>query len=130
MCSHKWLTVLLGAACIGLLVLCGLLFWSFGSLKIRVALASEQTKLFEDMRSRALAGDAADAADCLEYVIWYYPSGTKQQPGSRLDRMVERERAGATRDIIAHLRAKTGEDLGDDPETWIQKYRPSRGSNE
>jgi hypothetical protein len=38
--------------------------------------------------------------------------------------MVERERALAVRDIISHLRAKTGQDLGENPETWIQKYTP------
>jgi hypothetical protein len=36
--------------------------------------------------------------------------------------MVERERTNTFHEIIAHLRAKTGEDLGDDPEKWIQKY--------
>jgi hypothetical protein len=38
--------------------------------------------------------------------------------------MVERERALAERDIIAYLRAKTGQDLGESPEAWIQKYAP------
>jgi hypothetical protein len=40
----------------------------------------------------------------------------------RVDRMVERDRALAVRDILACLRIKTGEDLGDSPEAWIQKY--------
>ncbi|MFO0919244.1 MAG: hypothetical protein U0872_13145 [Planctomycetaceae bacterium] len=120
--GYKRLTIVFGVACVGLVVLCGSLFWSYGSLKIRVAFASEQTQIFDEMRTRALQGDAAEAADCLQYVVGYYPSGSKQETGSRLDRMVERERTLAARDIVAYLRAKTGEDLGESPEVWIQKY--------
>jgi hypothetical protein len=120
--SYKRLTIVLGVGCIGLLVLCALLFWSHSWLTIRVAWASEQTEIFDEMRTRALQSDAAGAADCLGYVVGYYPSGSKQETGSRLDRMVERERALAARDIVDYLRTKTGEDLGESPEAWIQKY--------
>jgi hypothetical protein len=101
---------------------CGRLFWNHGSLKIRVAFASGQTKNFDEMRTKALQSDAMGAADCLNYIVNYYPSGSKQETGARLDSMVERERVFAERDIIAHLRAKTGEDLGQSPGAWIQKY--------
>ena len=122
--GYKRLTIALGVAVIGLVVLFGCLFWSYGWLKIGVSFASEQTQIFEDMRTKALQSDVAGAACCLEYVVGYYPSGTKQQTGSKLDRMVERERAHAERDIIAYLRTKTGQDLGQSPEAWIQKYAP------
>ena len=108
--------------CVGLAILCGSFFWSRGLLTIRVAWASEQTEIFDEMRTRALTSDSAGAAGCLEYVVGYYPSGSKQETGSRLDRMVEHQRALATRDIVAYLRTKTGEDLGVSPEVWIQKY--------
>jgi hypothetical protein len=120
--GYKRLTIALVVVCVGLIVLCGSLFWSHGSLTIRVALASEQAKIFEEMRMRALTSDPAGAAGCLEYVVSYYPSGSKQETGSRLDRMVEQARALAARDIVAYLRTKTGEDLGASPEAWIQKY--------
>ena len=126
--SYKKLTTVLVIACLALLALCASLFWSYGWLKLHVAFASEQTKIFEDMRTRAMASDVGGAVGCLEYVTWYYPSGTKQEPGSRLDQMVERERATATRDIIAYLRKKTGEDLSDDPEAWINKYGASQSA--
>ncbi len=48
--------------------------------------------------------------------------GTKQLTGSRLDRMVERERAVAVNAIMNYLHDKTGDDLGAKPEAWIQKY--------
>ena len=120
--AYKRLTIALGVVCVGVVVLYGCLFWSYGWLKIRVAFASEQTQIFEEMRTRALQSDAAGAVGCLEYVVAYYPSGSKQETGSRLDRMVERERTLATREILAYLRTKTGEDLGESPEAWIQKY--------
>jgi len=63
-----------------------------------------------------------DIAESLEYVVWYYPSGTKQEAGSRLDRVVERHRKAVVRDIVAHLRSVTNQDLGERPEPWIEKY--------
>lgn len=120
--EHKRLPIALGIVCVGLLALCGSLLWSHEWLTIRVAWASEQTKIFEEMRTRALQSNTSEAAGCLRYVVHYYESGSKQETGSRLDRMVERERQRATQDIIAYLRTKTGQDLGESPEAWIQKY--------
>ncbi len=97
-------------------------FWDWASLHVRVAFASEQTEIFEEQRHSALTADPLGAALELEYIVGYYPSGTKQIAGSRLDQIVERQRRRAAMDIIAYLRAKTGEDLGDDPQKWIQKY--------
>ncbi|HWN93900.1 MAG TPA: hypothetical protein VNT99_02610 [Methylomirabilota bacterium] len=120
--SYKRLTIALGIVCVLMLVLCGCLFWNHGWLTIRVAWATEQINIFDEMRQRALQSDAADAAGCLAYVVSYYPSGSKQKTNSRLDRMVERDRVRVTRDILAYLRIKTGQDLGEHPEVWIQKY--------
>jgi len=120
--NYKRLTVALGVVCIGLLILCSCLFWSYGSLMTQVAFASEQTQIFEQSRVQALQCDVAGTAGCLEYVVHYYPSGSKQETGSRLDGIVEHERAVAERAIIAYLRTKTGQDLGETPEPWIQQY--------
>jgi len=120
--GYKRLTVGLAIISFVLLLLCCLLFWNNGWLTIRVAWAEEQTKIFAEMRTRALQSDVAEAASNLEYVVGYYPSGSKQESGSRLDRIVERQRALATVAIVAHLRAKTGEDLGENPEPWVRKY--------
>lgn len=98
------------------------LFVAYAPLKLRLAFASEEIQIFEEMRSRALQAAPADAAGCLQYVVHYYPSGTKQVVGSRLDRVVEQARASAVREIIAALRGKTGEDLGSSAEPWIEKY--------
>ena len=120
--GYRRLTVFLGALCVALVVLYGFLFWSYGWLKISVAFAGEQSQISDEMRIRAIQSDTTNATRCLEYVINYYPSGTKQLAGSRLDRMVERERAVAVNAIMNYLHDKTGDDLGAKPEAWIQRY--------
>lgn len=120
--GYKRLSIALGVFSVGSLAICLCLCWSHAWLTIRVAWASEQTKVFDEMRTQARQSDATGAARCLDYVVGYYPSGSKQEKGSRLDHMVERERSLAVRDIVAHLRTKTGEDLGESSEAWIQRY--------
>ena len=119
---YKRLTIALSVVCIGMIALYSCLFWNYARLKIQVASASDQTKIFEQMRVKGIQSDPAGAAGCLEYVVSYYPSGTKQETGSRLDVIVERERVSAQQAIVAYLRTKTDKDLGERPEAWIQKY--------
>ena len=116
------LLVLVGLGALLLAILLGWQSWNYGRLKIEVAFAEEQTRIFEDMRQQALGGSPSGAAESLAYVVNYYPTGTKQREGSRLDKVVERARASVVRDIISELRQKTGEDLGGKPEAWIEKY--------
>ncbi|MCD6048903.1 MAG: hypothetical protein K0Q55_306 [Verrucomicrobia bacterium] len=99
------------------------LFWSYATLKIQTKFAQEQIAYFTEMSNRSLAGNPAQAAECLAYVVNYYPSGTKQTRGSALDDLVERQRERAQQEIIAILRARTRDDLGQKPEPWIKKYR-------
>ena len=113
---------MLSVLCAVSLVAAAFGWWQYLPLSLRVAFADEQTEVFDAMRSQALAGDAAEAARCLQYVVSYYPPGTKQVQASRLDHIVERSRARATADIIAHLRATTHSDLGSAPEPWIHQY--------
>lgn len=114
-----------GFAAFVAVALCGTLAWRHAMLRIQVNFADGQFSIFEEMRQRALKSDPTGAAECLEYVVFYYPSGTKQEVGSRLDRMVEQARDLTIREILRDLRSKTGEDLGDKPEEWIRKYAHS-----
>ncbi len=119
----KRLVIVLGALCAVLFVCSGFLFWSYGYLHLQAAFADAQTQIFDEMRTQALQSSAPpDIAGSLEYVVTYYPSGSKQRAGSKLDRVVERHRTAVVRDIVAHLRSSTGQDLGESPEPWIQKY--------
>src|SRR5438105_15566668 len=88
-----------------LVVAAGTLAYKLVPLTIHVSFADDQTEIFEEMRAKAVsAADPHEAAGYLEYAVNYYPSGTKQDSGSRLDRVVERARRSAIREIIAHLR--------------------------
>jgi hypothetical protein len=120
--ASKRLTIGLSIAVFFLLGVCAKFYWDYSMLALRAEFAREQIEIFDEMRRHALVSDVADAAGSLRYVSSYYPSGTKQIPGSRLDRLVERERSEAVQAIISHLRTKTRDDLGDAPERWIEKY--------
>ena len=89
---------------------------------MQIAFADEQTAIFDQMR-RQTAESAAVDMSYLEYALSYYPSGSKQTKGSRLDRVVERARQCAMREIIAILRSRTRKDFGDDPRRWIEGLR-------
>jgi hypothetical protein len=120
--GYKRATIVLGIAAILLIALCVSLLVDYAPLTLRLAMASEQVKIFEEMRSRAVETGPSEAIGFLSYAASYYPSGSKQVAGCRLDRMVEQARASAVREIIADLRQKTGEDLGTNAQAWIDKY--------
>jgi len=123
--GYKRATIVLGSAAVLLMALCVSLFVDYAPLKLRLAMASEQVRVFEEMRTRATDASPPEAVGFLSYASTYYPSGTKQILGSRLDRLVEQARASAIREIIADLRRKTGEDLGPNAQGWIDKYGAS-----
>lgn len=78
-------------------------------LRARVTLAEEQTQMFEECRASALTStDPLKIIALMEGVVIYYPSGTKQAPGSHLDSIVERSRHWAIEDMTARYRALTG----------------------
>lgn len=71
------------------LVLSGGVLYSHIMLSLQIAYAEDQVKVILDTLQEAEEGDLAEKRECLKYIQHYYPSGSKQQTGSRLDRMVE-----------------------------------------
>ncbi len=120
--NYKRPAIFLGALSALLLASIVCLLFAYAPMKLLLAFASDQVDIFNEMRERALTSNASEAVECFEYVVAYYSSGTKQVAGSDLNRMVESARAQSIREIVAYLRAKTGEDLGGDPGPWIQRY--------
>ena len=103
-------------------------FARYGWLSVQAALAEEQTLYFEEARDQALLNSRPEEiVRCIEGTLNYYPSGSKQTAGSRLDRMVERARRLAVDDMIRQLRSKTGLDLGNEPQKWLEHFRESGG---
>ena len=85
-----WTSVVLLAGC-----LCTVWVRYIG-LRIRVALAEEQTRYFQEAMEQAQQKQSLDeVAALIQGVRNYYPSGSKQKPGSLLDSMVERSRSNA-----------------------------------
>jgi hypothetical protein len=78
------------------------------------------------MEQKAKSSPPEEAAEYLEYLVNYYPSGTKQLAGSKLDRIVESARSHAIKAVIDGLRSTTGKDLGDDPKSWWTALRKRR----
>jgi hypothetical protein len=115
-----WSTVLL-------MFVLGVLFATkYTMLKLRVAFADGQVKVFEGMKVLANATkDPRELSGQLEYVLNYYPSGSKQVTGTQLDRVVEVVRSNAIAEIIGRLRTTTGKDLGNEPNKWLTEYPPS-----
>jgi hypothetical protein len=102
---------------------CAFLGVEYLLLKLDVAFARGQVATFEAMKLSAEATtDARKMAEILEYVVNYYPSGTKQRKGSALDSVVEMARSNTTTFIIVRLRATTAKDLGGDPNAWLKEY--------
>jgi predicted phosphohydrolase len=106
-----------------LLVAASVMTYRYGKLTLQIAMADDQVKIFESMRLKALASSPLEAAECLLYVQNYYPSGSKQVAGSRIDQVVEAARASAMREITSHLRFKTTKDFGNDPLKWIESLK-------
>ncbi len=122
--SFKRLLIILGIFCLVLLVSIGCLLWSYFDFLLHVKLADEQVKVFYEKRTQSLQSSIPkEIAGNLEYVISYYPSGTKQKEGTILDQGVERSRRMVIKDIVNHLRQVTNGDLNEKPEFWIQKYK-------
>ncbi len=98
------------------------------SKSIQISIADEQTKIFSEMVEKASDAirreppDLKAAVGYLKYAHNYYPSGTKQTVGSHLDRIVERARSNAERQMMEMLRVVTGVDLGTDVDTWSREF--------
>ena len=123
--SYKRLTVLLA---VGIILLLGLV-WRL-NFKLHMALLdakeSEQSTWVEvrdidKCRDWALHAELTKAVEYLDMLDQSPPREFTARIGNR-GRVIEIERASAIREVITYLRKKTGEDLGDDPQKWIEKY--------
>jgi hypothetical protein len=79
--------------------------------------AHEIVMSFERDRDWALKGDVTNAVERL-----YRLQASTRPFENPAAGFVERERQRAARDVIAYLRLKTGQNLGDEPEPWILAY--------
>ena len=117
----KSLAFFFGVSSIVLLIGCGWLLVENVELSLRASFADDQTQIFQQMCDEALKSDDPNqVASCLNGVIDYYPSGTKQRHGSHLDSVVERHRMESKAVIIRRLHELKVKDLADDPESLVK----------
>jgi hypothetical protein len=91
---------------------------------LQVCFAEEQIKIFFRLKKDIYSSEKnAEIALKLAYLVDYYPSGTKQKKGSRLDILVENTRKNVIEDILAFLKNKTGKNFGANPKIWIEKMK-------
>lgn len=74
----------------------------------------------EELRLKAVRGDVSQAASSLKEVVEYWP--TKVRHEGNFSRLYELSRGAAIREIISRMRSISGEDVGDNPKIWIEKY--------
>src|SRR5690606_33269111 len=95
MASQKQQPLIIALLCYGCLatIAAGWFGWRTVESQLRIAFAEEQTHVFREMRDRAAQENDPEAIQGLkQYVLEYYPSGTKQRSGTRLDQIVETTR--------------------------------------
>lgn len=107
-----------------LLLASGRAVYLHGLLSLRMSFMEDQIDVFHQMEVDAIGARPEQAVQKLAYIIFYYPSGSKQEAGSRGDRIVEKCRENSIRRIISYLRQETEKDYGDDPEAWIEAFPP------
>jgi len=79
---------------------------------------------YENCRRVAISNNPSGAVELLRYV-----AQPRQKGGSRhLNLIVDYERERTVQDIIQHLRQQTGEDLGNDPKRWVDRYGLKRAN--
>lgn len=93
--------------------------------EVHATLADGRTEMLQEGRDAALSKtNVTEVADSLRWVGRFYRP--PEPPTSGIERhhynLMERVRVCYQRDIVLHLRQLTGEQLGDDPKLWIQKY--------
>jgi hypothetical protein len=117
--DYRLLFWLLAAAfAVSLFFLLALFFRNMRSTREAVQ-ASMTFFHLQELRDEALRSDVSLAAENLK---WVAEDRNRQKPALPLDRICSFQRSNVTHDIIAYLRAKTGEDLGRQPEPWVEKY--------
>ena len=89
--------------------------------KADIGHAHDMVRRLNQERDLALKADPAEAVVYLERL--HFLEGRPSPFSGSLAYFVEAQRRRAVEDVIVHLRAKTGKDLGDKPEPWIEEFR-------
>ncbi len=94
--------------------------WELQRIRADTRLTRDLVWRIDAERDHALKGDVAQAVQYLQ--MFQEPPEHSTDFEKHLAAIITVQRKAATRDVIAYLRSRTGDDLGDDPLNWIEKY--------
>lgn len=118
--QHKILSWALGILSVVLLAALLVTLGRSNRYRVDVRYAQDIVGGVDGKRDLAMRGELSDTIQYLEQL--HFPEGQPSPFTGSLSYFVETQRRRAVHDVIAYLRAKTGRDLGDKPEAWIQEY--------
>jgi|GEM_PF-3101704 len=75
---------------------------------------------YQRLRLKAEQGDLSQAASALKETLAFWPSKISHE--SMTAGVVAAFRDSTVREILTRMRSLSGEDLGADPEPWLNKY--------
>lgn len=128
--GQKRLVVGLSAAAV---ILAALAAWGWARAtmsELHAVLVDGWSEMLQEGRDAAL--ESTNVTEVAKTLRWMgHLHRPPETPASPIERrhynMMERIRLGCQRDIVFHLRQLTGDQLGDDPKLWIEKYaKPER----
>ena len=90
----KLLTVFLFVVAIGLLISTGILFWKCEWQNLQIKFAVDQTKIFQEMRLRALQTDGVGAASSLNILSIFIPLAQSKEPARILTELLKEKELG------------------------------------
>jgi hypothetical protein len=118
--QHKILSWALGILSIMLLAALLMTLGRSNRYRVDVRYAHDIVGGFDSKRDLALRAELPQAIEYLEQLD--FPEGQPSPFSGSLSYFVETQRRRAVHDVVVYLRAKTGKDLGDRAEAWIQEY--------
>lgn len=118
--QHKILSWLLGLISVLLLAVLLAQLGRTNRYRLDVRYAHDIVGGFDRTRDLAMRAEIPETIQYLEQM--HFPEGQPSPFTGSLSYFVETQRRRAVHDVIVYLRAKTGKDLGDKPEAWIQEY--------
>ena len=125
----KRTVIVLSSLLVVSLIACAYQFFAFTWNVVHQGHAAGQIEIFAAMHDRSLEAlaehppDMNEAIDCLRYMHTYYTSGSIQETGTPLDRIVETTRRIASDRVVDRLRQVAVYDHGTEIEEWLRAYR-------
>jgi hypothetical protein len=119
--GYKLWMVGLGIIIVALAVEALYLFLVVAKLQATEIHTAKAVKAFSDAQEAACKSDPTQAVRELEYLLAWTPVYYRSNSSHAF--IIDHSRANALSNVLSYLRKKTGEDFGDDPHAWIQRYQ-------